>query len=311
MRALMMQAVGKLEMVEIPDPVPAPGEVVVDVVAVGICGSDFHSARDGGLLRVPPIVMGHEFSGTVEGRRVTVDPMITCDSCSDCRRGLDNFCRQRTIIGIQRQGGFAERVAVPLNALVDLPGRVSFEAGALIEPLSVALHAVGLCEPERNWRVAILGAGTIGLMTTFLCKGFAADLHVADLDTKRLSMAKAMGAGTVTTQLDGEFDLIFDCAGAVSTHRESVARLKPGGTSVWIGNESPDPAYDAQALVRLQKRVIGSAAFTHRDFREAVKKIDNCMLEWTTQASLDEGVKAMYDLMKPAPGGPIKVILKP
>lgn len=312
MRALLMQAIGKLEMVDLPDPVPASGEVVVEVAAVGICGSDHHSARDGGLLRTPPIVMGHEFSGTVEGRRVTIDPMITCGSCSDCTRGEDNFCRRRTIVGIQRQGGFADRVAVPVSSLVDLPGGISFEAGAMIEPLSVALHAVRLCEPEPNWRVGVLGAGTIGLMTTFLCARSGADLHVADLDEKRLTMAKRMGAGSTETQLDGEeFDLIFDCAGALATHRESVARLKPGGTTVWIGNESPDPAFDGQALVRLQKRVIGSAAFTHQDFRDAVKQIDNSMVEWTTQLSLEDGVKVMYDLMKSTPGGPIKVILKP
>lgn len=311
MKALMMQAIKKLEIVDIPEPIPAQDEVVVEVAVAGICGSDYHSARDGGLMRTPPIVMGHEFSGTMNGRRVTVDPMITCGVCPACVEKQDNFCKHRTIIGITRQGGFAERVAVPQNALVDLPSDVSFEAGAMIEPLAVALHAFKLREPKSDSKVAILGAGCIGLMTTYLCSSVTKNLLVVDLDPKRLEMAKAMGAGSTATSIEGEFDIIFDCAGTKTTHALSVSHLKGGCTTVWIGNENPDPAFDAQALVRTQKCVIGSAAFTHKDFRDAVDRIDDRIIEWTTIVSLEEGVKAMYDLMDPSPGGPVKFLLKP
>lgn len=298
-------------MVDTDEPVPAESEVVIDVAVAGICGSDVHAARDGGLLRTPPIVMGHEFSGTVDSRRVAVNPMISCGRCEYCSAGRFHLCRNRVIVGIQRPGALAPRVAVPESALVDLPDHVSMEAGAMVEPLAVAHHAVSLGRPTSGGRVGILGAGTIGLLIAFLCADLSDDVSIADPDDHRLGFARRLGAATSGATLEGEFDIVFDAVGSATTHRLSLEHLKPGGTSVWVGNESRDPAFDAQMLVRIEQTVVGSAAYGPEDFTAAAGLIDDRVLDWADIRSLDEAPELIYQLMEPTPGGPVKVLFRP
>ena len=298
-------------MVDLDEPEPGESEVVVEVSVAGICGSDVHAVRDGGLLRVPPIVMGHEFSGIVDGRRVAVNPMISCGVCDGCGRGQPHLCRDRRIVGIQRPGGLAARVAVPVSCLVDLPEHVSLETGAMIEPLAVAHHAVSLCKPAPGDRVGILGSGTIGLLVAYLCTASSDDVSIADPDPYRLSFAEPIGVAAVGDRLQGEFDIVFDAVGSSTTHRLSLEHLRPGGTTVWVGNESPDPGFDAQMLVRIEQTIIGSAAYTPDDFREAAGLISNDVLQWATIRRLEDGPAVIYDLMEPSPGGPIKVLFRP
>ncbi len=298
-------------MVDLEEPQVAESEVVVDVAVAGICGSDVHAARDGGLLRTPPIVMGHEFSGTVGSRRVAVNPMISCLQCEYCTKGHLHLCRNRVIIGIQRAGALAPKVVVPRSSLVDLPDDVSMEAGAMVEPLAVAHHAVSLCRPGAGDRVGILGAGTIGLLVAFLCTDLSDAVSIADPSDHRLAFARRLGVTAATERLEGEFDVIFDAVGNEATHRLSLEHLKPGGTTVWVGNENREPAFDAQMLVRIEQRVIGSAAYSPGDFSAAAGLIDDRVLEWATFRSLDEAPEVIYELMEPAPGGPVKVLFRP
>ena len=298
-------------MADLGEPVPSDGEVVVDVAIAGICGSDIHSARDGGLLRTPPLIIGHEFSGFAQGRRVAINPMISCGLCDGCVADQPHLCRNRTIVGIQRAGGLAPRVAVPMSCLVDLPDKVSMEAGAMVEPLAVAHHAVSLCRPSPDDRVGILGAGTIGLLTTYLCMSLAGEVAVADRHANRRDHARRLGASYSGEALEGKFDIVFDAVGSATTHRLSLEHLRPGGTTVWVGNEHPDPAFDAQMLVRIEQRVIGSAAYTPDDFSAAAGLIDDRVLEWATFRSLGDAPQVIYDLMEPAPDGPIKVLFRP
>jgi alcohol dehydrogenase len=284
---------------------------VVDVAVAGICGSDVHSARDGGLLRTPPIVLGHEFSGMVGSRRVAVNPMISCGQCEYCTTGRLHLCRNRVIVGIQRAGGLAPKVSVPESSLVDLPDHVSMEAGAMVEPLAVAHHAVSLCRPGPGDRVGILGAGTIGLLVAFLCTDIGPDVSIADPDRHRLGFARGLGVAGSGEALEGEFDIVFDAVGSTVTHRLSLEHLKPGGTTVWVGNESRDPGFDAQMLVRIEQRVIGSAAYNPDDFGAAAGLIDDRVLEWAELRPLDEAPGVIYQLMEPAPGGPVKVLFRP
>lgn len=307
MKAVLLREVGVVELVDIEEPEPAGSEVVVDVAVSGICGSDVHAARDGGLLRTPPVVMGHEFSGTFDGRRVAVNPMINCGACIRCQRGQPHLCSSRTIVGIQRAGGLAQRVVVPESCLVDLPEHVSMEAGAMVEPLAVAHHAVGLCPPQPSDRVGILGAGTIGLLVAYVCGSLTDDVSVADPNQHRLGFARTLGVENTDVTLHGDFDIIFDAVGNANTHRLSLEHLRSGGTTVWVGNENPDAAFDAQMLVRIEQRVIGSAAYTPEDFVAAVGMIDDRVLEWVTVQSIDDAPEMIYNLMEPKPDGPIKV----
>lgn len=298
-------------MTELEEPVPSETEAVVEVQAAGICGSDVHAARDGGLLRTPPLVMGHEFSGVSEGRRVAVNPMISCNTCVRCVAGQSNLCENRSIIGIQRAGGLAPRVAVPKECLVDLPDHVSVEVGAMVEPLAVALHAVGLSDLQPGDSIAILGAGTIGLMIAYLCIGSAAHVSVAEPNPHRSRLARQMGAATASEELKGVFDIVFDAVGSATTHRLSLEHLRPGGTTIWVGNESADPAFDAQMLVRIEQRIVGSAAYTSADFIAAASRIDDQLLEWAEVRPLEEAPQTIYSLMEPTAGGPVKVLFRP
>ncbi|HYA51382.1 MAG TPA: alcohol dehydrogenase catalytic domain-containing protein, partial [Streptosporangiaceae bacterium] len=175
-KALVFTAPGQVELLDVPEPDPAPGEVLVEVRAAGICGSELHGARRPGF-RQPPLIMGHEFAGIgAGGEAVVVNPILSCGRCAECRRGLRHVCREREIIGVHRAGGFAERVAVPASALRPLPPGLPWEAAALIEPAANAVHAWNLAgralgasgaastHGAQGARVAVIGCGAIGLL---------------------------------------------------------------------------------------------------------------------------------------------------
>jgi threonine dehydrogenase-like Zn-dependent dehydrogenase len=300
-----------VEMAELDEPAASESDVVVEVRAAGICGSDVHAARDGGLLRAPPLVMGHEFAGTYHGRRVAINPMLSCGTCVRCVNGQSHLCENRSIVGIQRAGGLAPRVAVPESSLVDLPEHVSYEAGAMVEPLAVAHHAVNLSPAGPEDRVGILGAGTIGLMVAHLVTEICGNVSIADPNHHRLGFAKGLGVAAASETLTGTFDVVFDAVGSATTHRLSLEHLRPGGTTVWVGNEDPDPAFDAQMLVRIEQRILGSAAYTPEDFEMAASKVDDQLLEWAEVRPLEEAPDVIYSLMEPAQTGPVKVLFRP
>ncbi|WP_155053947.1 alcohol dehydrogenase catalytic domain-containing protein [Streptomyces blattellae] len=297
MRALVFTKPSTVELLHVADPVPAPGETLVRVCAVGICGSELHGISSSDFRR-PPLVMGHEFSGTTEdGRRVTANPLLSCGTCDLCTIGQDHLCRNRSIIGIHRAGAFAEYVAVPSAALHTLPDSMSFDTAALIEPLANAVHALNLAAPPPGARIAVLGAGTIGLMALLVARQYSTDVSVCDLAEDRLDVAVRLGAANTGPDLEGEFDVVIDAVGAAATHALSVLRLRPGGSAVWIGLLSGDAAFDGQHIVREEKRVIGSYCYTSAEFTHAVKLARDVPLDWATPFPLDDGVSIFTELM--------------
>lgn len=297
MRAMVFTRPGVVEMLDVDQPEPADGEVVVEVTAAGICGSELHGISKPGF-RQPPLVMGHEFSGTTtDGRRVTVNPIVSCGSCDLCQSGRHQLCRTRAVIGIHRAGAFAERIAVPEHTLHDLPDDLTWEQGALIEPVANAVHAWRRGGARDGARVAILGAGTIGLATLLVALEHGADVTITDLAPARLGIAHDLGAQTATTSLDGEYDVIVDAVGAEATRRASLDHLAPGGTTVWIGLLSPEPGFDAQDAIRLEKTVAGSFAYEPHDFRDALELAPRLDLGWATSYPLDEGARVFTELM--------------
>jgi threonine dehydrogenase-like Zn-dependent dehydrogenase len=310
MQALVFTRPGTVELLEIDPPVPDAGEVLVRVDAAGICGSELHGISDTSFRR-PPLVMGHEFSGTtVDGRRVVANPLLSCGACDQCERGCEHLCRVRAILGIHRQGAFAEWIAVPEGALHVLPAAMSFETAALIEPLANGVHAVNLSNAEPAARIAILGAGTIGLVALLAARRRTDDVAVCDLSPERLAVADRLGARTTTSELRGEFDVVIDAVGAASTHRASIERVRPGGTTVWIGLLSSDADIDARALVRDEKHVVGSYGYTSGEFAEAVAVAADTELDWTTSFALDDGVAIFNELMH-GRHDVVKAVLRP
>ena len=312
-KALVFTAPGQVELLDVPEPDPAPGEVVVEVRAAGICGSELHGARRPGF-RQPPLIMGHEFAGTAGGEAVVVNPILSCGHCPECRRGLRHVCREREIIGVHRAGGFAERVAVPATALRPLPSGLPWEAAALIEPAANAVHAwnlaLGAVGVECS-RVAVIGCGAIGLLCAATAlSGGAARVEVTDLSPARLAAAQRLGAQVADPGLSGEYDVVIDAVGSAVTREASVAHQRPGGVAVWLGLAEEEAGFDANALIRSEKRVLGSFAYRDEEFAQAMARIGDWDLTWAAGYPLDAAAEIFTDLMN---GGldPLKALLLP
>jgi threonine dehydrogenase-like Zn-dependent dehydrogenase len=322
-KALVFTAPGQVELLDVPEPDPAPGEALVEVRAAGICGSELHGARRPGF-RQPPLIMGHEFAGIgAGGEAVVVNPILSCGRCAECRRGLRHVCREREIIGVHRAGGFAERVAVPASALRPLPPGLPWEAAALIEPAANAVHAWNLAgralgasgapgaDGARGARVAVIGCGAIGLLCAATAlSGGAGRVEVTDLSPARLAAAQRLGAEVAGPGLSGEYDVVIDAVGSAATRAASVAHQRPGGVAVWLGLAEEEAGFDANALIRTEKRVLGSFAYRDEEFAQAMARIGDWDLTWAAGYPLAAAAGIFTDLMN---GGlhPLKALLLP
>lgn len=310
MEAMVYTKPGTVEMLDVDPPQPTEGDVIVDVAACGICGSELHGIASPGF-RLPPLIMGHEFSGTTsDGRRVTINPIVSCGSCDMCAQGREEICRERSIIGIHRPGGFAVQVAVPQSSLHDLPATLPLEQGAFVEPLACAVHAWNLASAEPGMSVGIIGAGTIGLVTQLVAKHHGANVTITDLAESRLELATTLGADTCGTELAGDYDVVFDAVGARATRRASLDHLKPGGIAVWVGLLSHDSDFDPLDLIRFEKSVVGSFAYGRADFMHAVELAATVELGWATEFPLGKGAEIFHELMN-GRSDVVKALLRP
>ena len=310
MRALVFTAPGTVEMLDVPEPDPGPGEVLVQVRAAGICGSELHGARHPGF-RQPPLIMGHEFAGTTAGgEAVVVNPILSCGHCDLCQRGLRNLCRERQIIGVHRAGGFAERVAVPASALRPVPPGLGWEAAALIEPAANAVHAWNqasgaLGTDAKGARVGVIGCGAIGLLCVAVAlSSGAARVEVSDLAPARLAAALRLRAAVGGPGLEGEYDVVIDAVGSAATRAASVEHQRPGGMAIWLGLADSEPGFDASALVRSEKRVLGSFAYSDEEFAQATAMIREWDLAWAAGYPAGRGGGGLHraDEREPASG---------
>lgn len=311
MRALVYTRPGLVEVLDVADPAPADGETVLEVKASGICGSELHGIARPGFRR-PPLVMGHEFAGvTPDGQRVTVNPILSCGACDRCGDGQENVCRDRRILGIHRAGAFAERVSVPERALHEIPSDITDEAAAMAEPLANAVHAWRLAAARPGARVGVIGAGTIGLLCALVARRHGArPVAVADLAEQRVRLARELGLDAEAGPLPGEYDVVIDAVGTAGTHTASVDLLRPGGTAVWVGLQSTDAAFDATALVRAEKTVRGSFAYTDREFAEALALTREIDLSWARVFPLEQGAQVFTELMN-GRSDVVKALLSP
>jgi L-iditol 2-dehydrogenase len=264
MRAAVLTAPRELELVERPVPTVGAGQVLVRVQAVGVCGSDVHYFRDGHIgnrVITEPLVLGHEFAGEVAevgpevtgckpGDRVAVDPTLPCGKCAMCRQGFVHVCPSVDFSGTPpTDGGYQEYFVAAGANLHRLPDSLSFEEGAMVEPLAVAVHAVGLLSIQPEEKVAILGAGCIGLtvLQVLLTKGANVVLHSEPLPFRR-ELAQKLGADTVINPDDQNAveaaldltdglgpDVVFECAGTETTPQQALDMCRPRGRMAWIG----------------------------------------------------------------------------
>ncbi|MBE2320471.1 alcohol dehydrogenase catalytic domain-containing protein [Solirubrobacter sp. CPCC 204708] len=279
MRAIVWHGPNEMAVEEQPTPTdPGPGELILQPEAVGICGSEVEGYVGHMKNRVPPLVMGHEFAGTViatgdgaqdlQGARVAVNPLSGCGECRLCLAGDTNLCADRVLVGVHVPGAFADFVKVRAADALRLPDDVSMRVGALMEPLANGVHAVRLA-PSGASRVVVIGAGTIGLVTlqAALLEGLP---HVAVVERDEARRARAVSLGAHADGAEpGEADLVLDAVGAEATRQLGLELLRPGGTIVCIGLASDDTTLGFHGVVRSQHRIQGSYAYTMPDFEQA------------------------------------------
>jgi L-iditol 2-dehydrogenase len=289
MKALLLSGYRQLEIVDVPTPQPRPDEVLIRVAACGICGSDVHGYDGSSGRRIPPLVMGHEAAGIAtlvgsavtgisEGDRVTFDSTIFCGACRYCLCGKINLCEKRRVLGVSCGdyscgGAFAEYIVVPHRIVHHLPARLSFPEAAMLEAVSVALHAASLSQPVPKQTALVVGAGMIGLLTMqALQLAGCSPVYVADVDGSRLEIATRLGAhallatgaqlvSQISAFTHGEgVDLVVEAVGVEETVRAAIDCVGKGGTVTLIGNVSPQVTLPLQKVVTRQIRLQGSCA---------------------------------------------------
>lgn len=294
MKALVFTAAGVVEYLDRPEPVLKEGETLVTVRSSAICGSELHGFRSLGF-RMPPLIMGHEFAGVAsDGRRVVVNPLLSCGECGYCAGGQPQLCAERQLIGVNRDGGFAEHVAVPSTALRSLPEEVSWLDAALIEPLANAVHAVSLAG-EAAGRVGVIGAGPIGLVCGLVARALGSDVTVTDVSAERRATAAALGL-VAAERLDGDFDAVIDAVGVPASRHSAVAACRPGGTAVWVGLAVDNVELSGNAIVRGEKKVVGSFAYSCAEFDRAIELATRLDLSWSTAIPLSRSQEVFYAL---------------
>lgn len=249
MKAAQIHQPNSLEIIEIPTPQPGEHELLIQVKASGICGTDIHILR-GEYLGPYPVIPGHEFSGVVAeagsavrrfkpGDRVAVEPNISCDNCHNCLNNRQNFCLNWQAVGVTRPGGMAQYVTAPEKACFSI-GDLPFEAGAFMEPLSCVLHGMERLQVEPADKIALLGAGPIGclLLQVARLQG-AAEVTVVEKNPSRLEASRAFGADRLCSSLDelpkDHYDAVIDATGALPVLARSLEFARPGGRVLWFG----------------------------------------------------------------------------
>ncbi len=338
MRALIYEGPWQMPLQDMPMPEPAANEVVVNVRATGVCGSDVHGFTGSTGRRKLGVVMGHEFSGVIHslgqqvsgfaiGERVVVQPLHRCGHCAMCRAGRSNICQNRTLIGMDTHGGYADAVRVPQDQLYRLPDDLSFEQGAWTEPLSVALHAVSITPINLLDTVVVVGAGPIGLLTLQAArlKG-AGTIIVTDRSAHRLELARQLGADIVVNVADQDpisitqqatdgmgAHVTFEAVGITPTVQQALEVTRIGGNVTWIGNSQREVTLNMQQVVTREITIRGTYGFD-QEFTQAIellrtKRIDVAPL--TEQvAPLEAGPQIFHDLAKGTLDA-VKVILQP
>jgi 2-desacetyl-2-hydroxyethyl bacteriochlorophyllide A dehydrogenase len=256
MQAAIITGPHQVEIAEVPDPTPAAGEVVIEVAASGICGTD-KEIFDGVYRASLPVIPGHEFAGTVValgadvrdlriGDRVAADPNVPCQRCRFCHDGRVNLCDNYAAYGVTLNGASAQYVSIPEHLCVRLPDALDLRHAALIEPLSCALHAWDLIGAQAGKRAVVYGSGTMGLMMLQLAGVFGiAGVDMVDVNPLKLEAAQALGARSVATDAaeampTGGWDLVIDATGAAAAISDALGRVAKGGTYLQFGVAGPD-----------------------------------------------------------------------
>ncbi|MCV7359527.1 2,3-butanediol dehydrogenase [Mycolicibacterium fluoranthenivorans] len=346
MKAAVYYGPHKLDVTEVARPEPGPGTVQIQVGFNGICGTDLHEYFAGPIF-IPtaphpltgqqlPLVMGHEFAGTItavgagvegwaEGDRVAVEPIYRCGHCPACQAGNYNICAQIGFHGLMSDGGMAEYTVVPTDMLHKLPDNVSLELGALVEPMSVAYHAATLGEPPADGTAMVFGAGPIGIGLWFALRGKGLeDIYVVEPTPTRRAAIEALGARTLDpTAVDVPAfiaehtsgrgaDAVYDAAGVAPAVETALACVGARRPMVSVAIYEKPLTTPLLRLVMNESRIQGSLCYTSADFEAVIGLMAQGAYDttgWVTSIGIDEVVDEGFDALHA--GTKMKVLVDP
>jgi L-iditol 2-dehydrogenase len=343
MQALVLRAARTLVLCEVPEPELGRKDVLIAVKACGICGSDIHGYDGSTGRRLPPLIMGHEAAGVVVavgvdvasiqvGDRVTFDSTVSCGHCYYCQAGEVNLCDNRQVLGVscaeyRRNGAFAEYVAVPEHILYKLPDSFAYSKAALIEAVSIAVHAAKITKIQPGNSAVVIGAGMIGLLAVqaFRVLG-CTQVFAVDLEENRLELACRLGAdqGFLATSpdlvdqlrevTDGRGpDIAVEVVGAQKSLLTAIHAVRRGGKITLIGNLAPSVEIPLQTIVTRQLSLLGSCA-SAGEYGECIRLMQEGSINVdpliSAVAPLEDGA-AWFDRLYSREPGLMKVVLQP
>lgn len=294
----VMTAPGEIIFREIENPIPAAGEVVVKIMRIGVCGSDIHVWHGKHPFTSYPVTQGHEVSGEITalgegvtglsvGQKVTIQPQVVCGKCYPCRHGKYNLCEELKVMGFQTTGVASEYFAVDAAKVTPLPESMSFDEGAMIEPLAVAVHAVRKFGDMQGMRVAVLGAGPIGILVAQAAKGMGAEsVLITDVSDVRLEKAKEcgvdfcvntksvnFGAALVDAFGPDKADVIYDCAGNDVTMGQAIQYARKGSTIILVAVFAGLAKVDLAVLNDHELDLNTTMMYRNEDYLEAIELV--------------------------------------
>jgi L-gulonate 5-dehydrogenase len=324
MKALVYDGVETLGFRDMPDPLRQGADVLIKVEAVGICGSDMHAYLGHDARRPAPLILGHEAAGVIVdgdgmGRRVTVNPLVTCGTCGACRSGRENLCPGRQIISMQpREGAFAQYITMPQSNLVDVPEEVSLGKAALAEPLAVSWHTVRLALESLHLaserRALVIGGGAIGLAAALALRAQGIDdVTIVEPSAARRSFLQKTCGETAVARGEGQYPIVIDAVGYAATRAAASALAAPGGVIGHVGLGEDTGGLDVRRMTLQEITFIGTYTYTAQDFRDTAQAIFDGRLgalDWCQHRPLSEGAQAFADLRGGLVAEP-KIILEP
>lgn len=295
----VMTAPKEIEFREVPVPMPKEGEVLVKIMKIGVCGSDIHVYHGKHPFTKYPVTQGHEVSGKIAalgagvteftvGQRVTIEPQVYCGKCYPCTHGKYNLCEELKVMGFQTTGTASEYFAVDASKVTALPQTMTFNEGAMIEPLAVTVHAVRRAGDVTGRKIAVLGAGPIGILLAQSAKAMgAAQVLITDISTPRLELAKACGADFVINTKERNFgealvecfgpdkaDVIYDCAGNDTTMGQAIQYARKGSTIILVAVYAGMANVDLAVLNDHELDLNTTMMYRHEDYVEAIRLVE-------------------------------------
>jgi threonine dehydrogenase-like Zn-dependent dehydrogenase len=319
MTALTWRGGTNLTVDRVDRPEPGPGQIAFDVALTGICGSDMHPYRGHAGPRVPPLVLGHEAVGTTPdrpGERFVLFPLVGCGECAACVRGEVNLCSTRGLVGLDRQGTFADRVVAAADALTPVPQEMTDLVAVMCEPLATPVSALRYAGATAGDRVVVLGGGPIGLLAVHACVVGGMDVVLVEPVDERRAFGAALGAsatfGSVDEVAGFGADLAIDAVGIEPTWQAAITAVRMGGSVTIVGLGQAEGRFSAGDVVRRGVTVRGHYGYTRADFDAALGLLATHppSLDWVRSMPLSEGAEG-FRLLVEAPAANIKIVLEP